>query len=163
MKGDPHVQTFFGDKYKTKDSAGKTFSMVRVDGFSLDVTVDPAGDKEYITKAVWGDQVMTATADECAGAGEREIKFESEHGSITGKVWCALPKSSLKGGSNWHLNVEIRQTFSVDASVQNDNFETFVQAMGGSADTECMGTGDDATQDVTSWSGEKLAKKFHCH
>jgi hypothetical protein len=161
-KGDPHWKTFIGEKYKSS-SAGETITMVSLDGFTVDAYVDPVGDREYVTKVTWGNEVMNA--EDCTDGAIREIQFEGTSGSIQGTVKCALPKkTNLKSKYGHHFDIELRKTFSIAGDILKDGtFETFVQAMGGEPNTECMSTGDDSTVDVESWTAEKLAEKFHCH
>jgi hypothetical protein len=157
-KGDPHFTTFLGEKYKT-DAAGKTIAMIKEDsGFAVEAYVDPVNDKEYITRVTFGDQVMTV--EDCTN-GTAVQKIDTA--TLQGTVECAKPKKGFEQ-YGYHLNVELRQKFTMPANeIQSATFETFAQALGVMADSECLSGSDDDGTTVASWSGEKLAKKFNCH
>jgi len=159
-KGDPHFVTYLGEKYKT-DAANKTIAMVKeLQGFAVEAYVDPVNDKEYITRVSFGveNDAQVMTAEDCNN-GTTVQKIDTA--TLQGTVECAKPKKGFEQ-YGYHLNVELRQKFTMPADqIQGATLETFAQAMGVMADSECLSGSDD--DGIAAMSGEKLAKKFHCH
>lgn len=157
-KGDPHFNTYLGEKYKT-DAGGKTIAMIKeISGFAVEAYVDPIDDKEFITRVSFGDQEMTV--EDCTN-GTTVQKIDTE--TLQGTVECAKPNKGFEQ-YGYHLNVKFQQKFTMPASeIQSATIEIFAQAMGVMADSECLSGSDGDGAAVASWDGEKLAKKFHCH